>query len=864
MALRTPLSVTPHLYMGDSTGRPLDKGVVYFGEQDKDPEFYPINLFSDDELTKPLAQPVHTKGGYLYDKGDMVEPHAKEIIYSVKVLDSYGRKVFYKGAMMRNSWNDDVIEQINTAIIDSADAARQVAIDITNDALNNTAVEGGVLADTFVVVDGSLSQRTINKGLESIADLSTIKNPKNGLRVYVKSYRSGLNKGGGYFTYDSSQLALNDGGLFINGWVREWDKTHVKPEWWGAVGDRVTDDTVAIQKALNYASGAHWQGSGYQQPRRGGSLPVVLSNTVYRTTDTLWIGAEGVLLGSGRKSGFHFYNNNHSMIETDFGDDPYKAAISTANFNDEGDTIPFGSHVNGQAFDSGSWRGTSNVKIHDVTVSCAEGTRGLIGIRVQLSPGSDVKATALGYDVGFQANACWHSTFDCLTLHMLCGMLAQYDNHGMQLEGYYNSKNGGIEPLKNVDMLSSIRSEWRENQTLQDRNSTFGVIGYYNASISGRTIISEKNTYGVYCCRSPMNYGSMYLEANKKSDILGVNADLDIGTMCGYWGNDVLELGTNCKVDIQTFSRGGFDGVACSSFLKWNSYLSIPLNFPQYVKGANYKGSERTIYVNSSTGNDSHNGMSTSYAIKSVDEALKRINEYSTELKSKVSGTVYSDWVIVLLNSDVPHINESRTTILNTSITIKSIGNDKVTLHFNSYLSLNNSKLYFSNVDITRKDSKWLATGGKENGLFWLIAGKVDLIFYNSTVDLGSQDLLFPHHQTSTLTNLILDRSKITGTSESLICEDTWGASHHKILVKKDLASTIDSRILDRADKGFVRANYLHYEFIGYPTIEKITTGTTEQRPTGVSLGFTYFDTSLGKPIYWKGSAWVDSTGTTV
>ncbi|MDP4545830.1 hypothetical protein Q8P09_12170 [Psychrobacter faecalis] len=150
MALRTSLSVTPHLYMGDSTGRPLDKGVVYFGEQDKDPEFYPINLFSDDALTLPLAQPVHTKGGYLYDKGDMVEPHAKEIIYSVKVLDSYGRKVFYKGAMMRNSWNDDVIEQINTAIIGSADVARQVATDITNDAINNTAVEGGVLADTFV------------------------------------------------------------------------------------------------------------------------------------------------------------------------------------------------------------------------------------------------------------------------------------------------------------------------------------------------------------------------------------------------------------------------------------------------------------------------------------------------------------------------------------------------------------------------------------------------------------------------------------------------------------------------------------------------------------------------------------------
>lgn len=236
MALRTPLSVTPHLYMGDSTGRPLDKGVVYFGEQDKDPEFYPINLFSDDALTKPLAQPVHTKGGYLYDKGDMVEPHAKEIIYSVKVLDSYGRKVFYKGAMMRNSWNDDVIEQINTAIIGSADAARQVAIDITNDAINNTAIEGGVLADTFVVVDGSLSQKTINKGLESIADLSTIKNPKNGLRVYVKSYHAGLGKGGGYFIYDSTKASINNGGTIINGWIRE-SKNKLNPYDFGAIGD---------------------------------------------------------------------------------------------------------------------------------------------------------------------------------------------------------------------------------------------------------------------------------------------------------------------------------------------------------------------------------------------------------------------------------------------------------------------------------------------------------------------------------------------------------------------------------------------------------------------------------------------------
>lgn len=181
MALRTPLSVTPHLYMGDSTGRPLDMGTVYFGEQDKDPEFYPIELFSDDALTLPLAQPVHTKGGYLYDKGDMVEPHANELIYSVKVLDSYGRKVFYKGAMMRNSWNDDVIEQINAAIVGSADVARQVATDITNEAIEGVAIDANLVTDALVKTvapSGGLArnQAVINEQVATTvkyADLTT-------------------------------------------------------------------------------------------------------------------------------------------------------------------------------------------------------------------------------------------------------------------------------------------------------------------------------------------------------------------------------------------------------------------------------------------------------------------------------------------------------------------------------------------------------------------------------------------------------------------------------------------------------------------------------------------------------------------
>jgi hypothetical protein len=38
--------------------------------------------------------------------------------------------------------------------------------------------------------------------------------------------------------------------------------------------------------------------------------------------------------------------------------------------------------------------------------------------------------------------------------------------------------------------------------------------------------------------------------------------------------------------------------------------------------------------------------------------------------------------------------------------------------------------------------------------------------------------------------------------------------------------------------------------------------GTTAARPDTTTVGFTYFDTTLGLPIWWDGADWVDATGT--
>lgn len=40
--------------------------------------------------------------------------------------------------------------------------------------------------------------------------------------------------------------------------------------------------------------------------------------------------------------------------------------------------------------------------------------------------------------------------------------------------------------------------------------------------------------------------------------------------------------------------------------------------------------------------------------------------------------------------------------------------------------------------------------------------------------------------------------------------------------------------------------------------------GTTAQRPSNPKMYHPYFDTDLGKPIWWSGSKWVDSNGVEV
>lgn len=107
----------------------------------------------------------------------------------------------------------------------------------------NNVVGAGVSGwDSNLVTYGEATQKQINDGLESIAQLLSIKNPRAGMRVYVKSYYAGLNKGGGEFVYDESNTSIYDGGVSFGKWRRQF--VTLTPQHFGVIGN-FSDKTLA-------------------------------------------------------------------------------------------------------------------------------------------------------------------------------------------------------------------------------------------------------------------------------------------------------------------------------------------------------------------------------------------------------------------------------------------------------------------------------------------------------------------------------------------------------------------------------------------------------------------------------------------
>lgn len=106
-----------------------------------------------------------------------------------------------------------------------------------------------------------------------------------------------------------------------------------------------------------------------------------------------------------------------------------------------------------------------------------------------------------------------------------------------------------------------------------------------------------------------------------------------------------------------------------------------------------------------------------------------------------------------------------------------------------------------------------------------------------------------------------LQMIEVVRVSQELI--DDLAGAQQSILVIDEFLQEVETKqgATDKANQAEQNANiYVDQE------IEKVKPkgGSTASRPTNMMLFGSYFDTDLGRPIWWDGTKWVDAGGVTV
>lgn len=91
--MAAPTVKVPFPTFYDRDGQPLDNGNVYIGTAFMDAETNPIQVYWDDALTIPAAQPIKTSGGYLYRNGTVANVFVNGD-YSMTVKDAKNTLVY--------------------------------------------------------------------------------------------------------------------------------------------------------------------------------------------------------------------------------------------------------------------------------------------------------------------------------------------------------------------------------------------------------------------------------------------------------------------------------------------------------------------------------------------------------------------------------------------------------------------------------------------------------------------------------------------------------------------------------------------------------------------------------------------------
>ena len=445
---------------------------------------------------------------------------------------------------------------------------------------------------------------------------------------------------------------------------RVYDKGFVNVKWFGAKGDGLTDDTIAIQAALDFISKTTNTSTASQAEFGGGT--VFLPKGIYLITETLLIGQNCKLTGVNNRYHFEYLFGDHqnpsgagSLIRANFTN-TNQWVISSATYKYDStdkpklDLLPYDTTLSEEAdvpysFEDYIYR--MGVVIENLTIDGGV-NNAFGGIRLANAGNSCVRNVGVNRTkCGIMLNTCWGGSIEnCFVNIVWYGALVIDCKSTMILDSYFRGarKPDNYIPIAPNELPNFIyQAQPYTNWGLNDevKYGRTGIYSFNTSSLSISATVVEEIINGISCLNSTMSLESIHMENISKYAIsigIGDNTQLSLNQFLLWNVEFGFIFGHNIQATLNTINYP-IGGEYANQLYYYSSGTNRNITFSKTIyqkrryypdiiftdEGAHGQNTG-AVYIDPVNGSDNNYGFNTTDALKTFDAALARVQNQTT------------------------------------------------------------------------------------------------------------------------------------------------------------------------------------------------------------------------------------------